>query len=200
MAAAAATVAWRVGAFGKSAASLANSPEVEDRRAAIEALAKSRGSSASQLLSTLASDKDTGTALMAVSALGEQQTAENRDVLNHIISDKSLQPAARSEAASTLGKFKDADPAVLTRVLTAEENPEVRAGAAKGLARLEMPSTIPQLSAALEDPSPEVRRWAITAIHRMIVRRFPYDAAKPPETQQDVIKRIRDYLKQCKVL
>jgi len=47
MAAAAATVAWRLGAFGKSAASLANSPEVEDRRAAIETLAKSRGSSAS---------------------------------------------------------------------------------------------------------------------------------------------------------
>ena len=200
MVAAAAVAAWRVGVFGDSGASLARSAKVEDRRAAVEALAKSGSSSASKLLSTLAGDKDPETAMLAVRALGEQQTEQNRDALSHIITDKKLSTAARSEAASTLGKFKDADPAVLTHTLTAEENPEVRAGAAKGLARLEMPSTIPQLSAALEDPSPEVRRWAITAIHRMIVRRFPYDAAKLPETQQDVIKRIRDYLKQCKVL
>lgn len=193
-------MAWQAGAFGTSASSLARSAKPEDRQAAIEALAKSRSSAASEMLSALAADKDPQTATMAVRALGEQQTDQNRDALNRIIDDKGLRPAVRSEAAYTMGRFKDAASAVLTKTLASEENPEVRAGAAKGLAKLEMPSTIPQLSAALEDPSPEVRRWAITAIHRMIVRRFPYDADKPPETQQEVIKRIRDYLRQCKVL
>jgi plasmid stability protein len=193
-------VVWRAGAFGTSTASLARSDKPEDRQAAIEALAKSRSSTATEALSALAADKNPVTAMMAVRALAEQQTPENQTVLKRIITDKQLKPAIRSEAAYNIGKFKDADPAVLTQTLASDENPDVRAGAAKGLARLEMPSTIPQLSAALEDPSPEVRRWAITAIHRMIVRRFPYDADKPPETQQDTIKRIRDYLKQCKVL
>jgi HEAT repeat protein len=192
--------AWQVGAFGTSASTLARSANPEDRQAAIAALAKTRGQAASKMLTTLAADKDPGTAILAVRALGDQQAPENRDVLNRIIADKGLPKLIRSEAAYTMGTFKDADPAVLTNTLATDADPEVRAGAAKGLAKLEMPSTIPQLSAALEDPSPEVRRWAITAIHRMVVRTFPYDADKPPETQQDIIKRIRDYLRQCKVL
>ena len=192
--------AWQVGAFGTSAATLARSANPEDRQAAIAALARTRSQAASQMLTTLAADKDPATAILAVRALGDQQAPENQDVLKRIIADKGLPKLIRSEAAYTMGTFKDADPAVLTSTLATDADPEVRAGAAKGLAKLEMPSTIPQLSAALEDPSPEVRRWAITAIHRMVVRTFPYDATKPPETQQDVIKRIRDYLKQCKVL
>ncbi len=192
--------AWHAGAFAMSAGMLARSDKPEDRQAAIAALATSGSAAASETLAALAADKDPSTATLAVRALGERQTDLNHDTLKRIIADKSLRPAVRSEAAYTLGSFTKADPAVLTNALAAEEDPEVRAGAAKGLAKLEMPSTIPQLSAALEDPSPEVRRWAITAIHRMIVRRFPYDADKPPEAQQDVIKRIRDYLRQCKVL
>ena len=200
LALAAIVVAWGAGACGTSAATLARSANPEDRQAAIAALAKTRSQAASQMLTTLAADKDPGTAILAVRALGQQQTPENQDILKRIVADKGLPKLIRSEAACTMGKFKDADPAVLTNTLANDADPEVRAGAAKGLARLEKPSTIPQLSAALEDPSPEVRRWAITAIHRMIVRTFPYDADKPPETQQDVIKRIRDYLRQCKVL
>jgi HEAT repeat protein len=192
--------AWHAGIFATSAGNLAGSDKPEDRQAAIATLATAGSSAASETLSALAADKDPATATLAVRALGERQTDQNHDALKRIISDKSLPPAVRSEAAYTMGNFTKADPAVLTKALAAEEDPEVRAGAAKGLAKLEMPSTIPQLSVALEDPSPEVRRWAITAIHRMIVRRFPYDADKPPEDQQDVIKRIRDYLKQCKVL
>lgn len=200
LALAAVVAAWHAGALGPSAGNLARSDRPEDRQAAIAALATAGSADASETLAALAADKDPATATLAVRALGERQTDRNHDALKRIITDKSLPPAVRSEAAYTIGSFTKADPAVLTNALAAEQEPEVRAGAAKGLAKLEMPSTIPQLSAALEDPAPEVRRWAITAIHRMIVRRFPYDAAKPPEAQQDVIKRIRDYLRQCKVL
>jgi uncharacterized protein (UPF0147 family) len=200
MVAAVTLVVWRAGGFGTSAATLARSEDPEDRRAAIEALAKSRSSAASEMLLTLTSDKDPGTAVLAVRALGQQQAAGNQVILKRIIADTSFPKLIRSEAASTMGLLKDADPDVLTKTLASDADSEVRAGAAKGLARLEMPSTIPQLSEALKDPSPEVRRWAIAAIHRMIVRTFPYDADKPPETQQEVIQQIRDYLRQCKVL
>jgi len=193
-------IVWQAGAFGDSTATLARSANVEDRRAAIKQLGKRGGSGASEMLSKLAKDSDPWTARYAVRALGEHQTNTNQDLLTRMVTDKGLSKAARSKAAATLGKFKDADPAVLTRALVDDQDAEVRAGAAKGLARLEMPKTIPQLSKALEDPSPEVRLWAITAIHRMIVRTYPYDARKPPETQQEVIERIRKYLKQCGVL
>ncbi len=194
-------VIWQMGAFGDSTANLADSAKVEDRRAAVEQLGKQDDDDASKLLSKLAKDADPWTARYAVRALGGHQNPTNQKLLTRMVADKGLSKAARSEAAATLGKFKKADPVVLTRTLAdKDEDAEVRAGAAKGLARLEMPKTIPQLSAALEDPSPEVRLWAITAIHRMIVRSYPYDARKPPESQREVIQKIRDYLKKCGVL
>lgn len=194
-------IVWQFGAFGDSTSALARSADPNDRRAAIELLRKRGDSGASDMLSKLANDSDPWTARYAVRALGDHQTGTNQKLLTRMVTDKGLSKAARSEAASTLGKFKDADPVVLTRALVdKDEDAEVRAGAAKGLARLEMPKTIPQLSEALEDPSPEVRLWAITAIHRMIVRTYPYDARKPPETQTEVIKRIREYLEKCGVL
>jgi len=194
-------ILWQMGAFGSSSEGLANSAKVEDRRAAVEQLGKRDDDGASELLSKLAKDTDPWTARYAVRALGGHRSDTNQKLLTRMVTDKALSKATRSEAAATLGKFKKADPVVLTRTLVDEnEDPEVRAGAAKGLARLEMPKTIPQLSAALEDPSPEVRLWAITAIHRMIVRTYPYDARKPPDTQKEVIQRIREYLKKSGVL
>ena len=193
-------IVWQIGVFGDSASALARSADPNERRAAIELLRKRGDSGASDMLSKLANDSDPWTARYAVRALGDHQTGTNQKLLTRMVTDNGLSKAARSEAAATLGKFKDADPEVLTRALAPDQDAEVRAGAAKGLARLEMPKTIPQLSAALEDPSPEVRLWAITAIHRMIVRTYPYDARKPPETQKEVIDRIREYLKKCGVL
>ena len=62
------------------------------------------------------------------------------------------------------------------------------------------PKAIPELVAALEDPDERVRIWAITAIHKMIARRFPYDAKLPPERQRHEIDRIKDYLRRCGAL
>lgn len=200
LAATVSVIIWQFDLFGDSASALANSADPNDRRAAVEQLSKRGDAGASELLSRLSKDSDPWTARYAVRALGEHQTGTNQKLLTRMVADTDLSTAARSEAAATLGKFKNADPEVLTRALIAEEDAEVRAGAAKGLARLEMPKTIPQLSAALEDPSPEVRLWAITAIHRMIVRTYPYDPDKPPGAQQEVIQRIREYLKAAGVL
>lgn len=191
---------WWIASSGEPSDSQMNSTNAQERIAAIAALGKSGSTSASEKLARLASHSDTTTVRYAVRALGENDSEGNRKALTGILTDTKMSAAARSEAASMLGKFKESDAALLTRTLAADESPEVRAGAAKGLARLEMPSTIPQLSAALEDPSPEVRLWAITAIHRMIGRRFPYNATKPPETQKTVIEEIRAYLRRCKVL
>ena len=194
------TLVWQLGIFGDSTDALAASTSREDRQKAIRKLAESGSSDAAEKLTKLASHSDPWTARYAVRAMGDRPSDENRRALTGILANREISAAARSEAAATLGKFKQADPVVLVRSLTADESPEVRAGAAKGLARLEKPSTIPQLSAALEDPSPQVRMWAITAIHKMIVRRYPYDPAKPPQQQQEVIGRIREYLRKCGVL
>jgi len=190
------------GVFGPSVESLASSADPADRQAAVERLSERGTESSARLLSALAADRDPETARLAVRGLGQVQTQANLDALTRILDNNKLSKNARAEAGFTIGKFKAADPKVLTERLSVEREPDpvVRAGVAKGLARMEMPSTIPQLSAALEDPNPEVRRWAISAIHRMVIRTFPYDADKPPQDQQAVIQKIREYLRKVKVL
>jgi len=192
---------WQLGAFDASTDDLAASSDRQDRQKAIDRLAESGSSAVADKLKKLASHSDPWTARYAVRAFGDRRSDDSRRALANILNDRRMPPAARAEAADVIGKFEDADPAVLTRTLTdTDEDPQVRAGAAKGLARLKEPATIPQLSAALEDPSEDVRKWAITAIHKMVTRRYPYDPAKPPQQQEEVIERIRTYLRSCGVL
>jgi len=192
-------ILWLMDSRGGSALSLAESEDREDRIKAADRLADKSGAAASKALSDLTRDKDRWVAIRAVRSLAKSPDRRNRDVLRRIASDRSRRGRVRGEAAAQMGRFKESA-SELTQVLAAEPDPEVRAGAAKGLAILRDQATIPQLVKALEDKDEEVRRWAITGIHKMIVRRFSFNAKAPPGTQQHEIDRLKTYLRRCGVL
>jgi HEAT repeat protein len=188
---------WYVAQGVGAAEDLAGSSDPNDRKQAVERLRGKKSVAARRVLSALSKDTDKWVAIRAVRTLSENRGADSRDLLEKIVQDRSYNPSARGEAAAELGKFKNVDPALLTRALIGDTNAETRAGAAKGLTRLRKPETLVK---ALEDKDARVRIWAITGIHKMIARRFPYDARKPPHTQRQEILRIRQYLKSCNVL
>lgn len=189
-----AAVLWHFVAGLSESQGLAGSADAADRIKAAERLDGKDGEAAQRLLRGLANDRDQTVARRAVRSI------TSRRLLEDIARDTKLGGAARGEAAAALGKFADTDPTILTGLLTADPNAQARAGAAMGLARLRNVKTLPSLSQALEDGDPEVRLWAVTAIHKMILRRFPYDAKLPPAQQREVIQRIRDYLRTCGML
>ncbi len=193
-------VLWLVHGAGGGASDLAKSADPEERHKAVERLRGRSSEAARRTLRLLSRDPDRWVAVRAIRALGEDRSEANRRALTEMVTDRDLSARARGEAAATLGSFKDADPTVLTQALTSDPNAEARAGAAKGLVRMRNPKAIPELVRALEDRDPRVRIWAITAIHKMIARRFPYDAKLPPERQRGEIERIKAYLRRCGVL
>jgi HEAT repeat protein len=191
---------WYLDSRDGSARMLAQSSDPAERKQAVERLRGRKSSAARKTLALLSRDTDKWVAIKAVRTLGEDGSEDSRRTLEQIVRDRNLKAGARGEAAAALGRYKNADPKVLTQALIGDPNGQARAGAAKGLMRMRKPETLPELVQALEDPDAKVRIWAITAIHKMIARRFPYDARKPPQTQQREIQRIRDYLKSCGVL
>jgi hypothetical protein len=193
-------VLWWLDARGGAAIGLAGSSDREDRIEAADRLGGKGSAAATEALKRLARDADKYVAVRAIRSLSQNLSERNRDILADLAQDKTLKGKARGEAAANYGKFKDADPTVLTQILAGDQDPEARAGAAKGLTRMRKPSTIPELVRGLEDRDPRVRLWSITAIHKMIVRRFPYDASQPPQRQQYVIQKIKTYLRSAGVL
>lgn len=175
---------------------LAASGEPDDR---LEAVGEFRGDSsdaARRMLVKLARDANAHVARSAVRAIDEM------DTLSRIAQDREFPASARGVAAARLGRYEGTAPCLLTNMLAKDPAVEVRAGAARGLSRLRKHETIPELVAALEDPSSDVRLWAITAIHSMIVCRFPYDATLPTHHPQnrDALRQLRAYLETCGVL
>ena len=200
LAAAAGAVLWYVDHLDASAVAMARSSDPRKRMRAAERLAGRTGDPAVRTLRRLAGDRDKWVARQAVRALAEAPGRRGLEVLTEIVKDRKLPGDARGEAAANLGRLRGADPAVLTAALAGDADAAARAGAAKGLMRMRDPATMPQLVDALADGDARVRTWAITAIHRMIVRRFGYDARKPPRTQRLQIERIRQYLRRCGAL
>jgi len=193
-------LAWILNDPDAGAVDLATSTDAEDRHKAVERL-RGRGSDAARrTLRLLSRDPDKWVAIRAVRALGQDRSRAGRETLAEIIRDGDLAAPTRGEAAATLGTLPDADSGILTEALVRDPKPEVRAGAAKGLLRMRNPKTLPQLVRALEDRDERVRIWAITAIHKMIARRFPYNAKLPPGRQRNEIRRIQAYLRRCGAL
>ncbi len=191
---------WAWAGRGEPADDLAASDDAERRKAAAAALAEEESDQAVETLVDLARDEDHWVAVKAVRSLGKMRSERRREALRILVADTSVPAGARGEAAEALGKDPEVNPRVLTKTLLDAAEPKVRLGAAKGLARLKRPSTLPELVAALEDPDPDVRVWANNAIHRMIVRHFPFDGRKPPQTQRHQIERIKAYLRSCGML
>jgi hypothetical protein len=179
---------------------LAQSADPDDRLEAVKRIQADDAPAAQKLLERLCRDGDAGVARAAVRAVARPRSERSRDLLRKIAADAEALAEARAEAAAELGRFPQGDPAFLGRLLAADPEPVVRAGAARGLSLLRDPNAMPVLVAGLEDPDHRVRLWSVTAIHNMIIRRFPYDAALPPATQQRQIERIKAYLRSCGVL
>lgn len=199
---------WTVFARGEDVLHLAFSDSVEDRLKAAEELAGQDGVQARQAIRRLCRDSNGQVSLRAVRSLGQRPVAGNRDLLAELARDATLAPRVRGEAAAAYARFPDASPDMLAEMLTNEAEAEVREGAAKGLTRMAERQTSPQgvkaltpsLSLALEDGDARVRRWAIAAIHKMILRRFQYNPELPPQQQRQEIEAVRAYLRERGVL
>ena len=145
----------------------------------------------------LTSHADQQVARAAMDALAVLDADAARQTLGGLLRDEK-DPQKRAAAAEAYGHTPSSDPQVLAAVLTQDEAPEVRAGAARGLARLsspQRPEGLPAFVAALRDEDPKVRAWAVRGIERVSGKRFPYDPARSPESQTEQIRGIKDQLR-----
>ena len=193
-------LAWCVRGHGGYAVRLAKSPDRAERLQAIDLLRRRTDDIARETLWALCSDGDLRVAITAVWALGEGIGPRDGEMLRAILADKGRHGQVRGAAAEQLGKLKAVDPAVLTQALLDDGDPQVRAGAARGLAHLHSLQTMGALLKALSDVDKEVRRRAIEAMNTMMTRRFGYRPELSAEQQPKVMEDIKDYLRQGGVL
>ena len=191
---------WVFHGYGGSATRLAESADREDRLRAIDIARRKTDGASRGVLFRLSSDGDLRVAVTATWALGDLPDTTSAEMLQRILSNKGRHPRVRGEAAAALGKFKKLDPGSLIRALTDERDPQVRAGAARGMLYRRNTKTIPALVGALDDPDERVRRRVIEAIHAMCVMRFPYHPELPAKEQPDAIRKIREFFRRAGVL
>ena len=187
--------AWDRHRCGGDLESAASSDEAARRIAAARELADRDSDAARNLLLRMIDDSNPAVASQAVESLGIHRDPARREVVAQVLAERHRPVQVRAMAAATYGRFDHADPAPLIDVLGSGDDPLVRAGAARGLTRLRDPRSLPALVRTLEDGDQRVRLWAISAIHNMTTRRFPYDAAIAPAQQREVIQRIKDYMR-----
>ncbi len=177
---------------------LAASDDDKDRLRAVLIL-QERESDAPELLGRLAGDPVPHVAMQAVTAMGRHRTVDHRKKLRELI-ETVRDPEVRGAAAAALGHYENTSVSELQALMREGEHPDVRAGAAKGLARKakhDRRSTIPALLTALRDHDPGVRIWAITGIYNVSGHQFPgYDAAKDPREMVHVIQFIENKLRE----
>lgn len=173
---------------------LANSSRVKDRMEAAGRLERESGAAARRLLRRLSADPEPRVALKAVWTLGRRPDEDGLDDLAEIAHDRQIAGEVRGEAAAEYGRQGGADAKLLAEMLRRDDDPEARAGAAKGLSFLADPNAAAAMVAGLSDPDRRVRLWAITGIHKLITPRLPYQAELEPPRQQRQIEAIKDYL------
>jgi len=177
----------------------AGDPTSPDPARRLQAIAQLTGKTDEQSVNTLVrmtSDPKPHVAIAAVKAIGAAPKSSHVP-LQKILAKVDNNPPVRAEVVAALGKCPKANVkiTVLTEALTQDADPQVRAGAARGLARRRDKKALKELVAALEDPDARVRLWAITAIGRTTALRFDYDARVPPKQQQDKLRTIKETLR-----
>ncbi|MBL7221696.1 MAG: HEAT repeat domain-containing protein [Phycisphaerae bacterium] len=173
-----------------------NSPDPARRLQAITRLSGRTDTESVNTLIRLTGDPKPHVAIAAVKAIAAAPKSSHVP-LRKILARPDTSPPVRAETAAALGNCPKADVkiTVLTEILVRDADPQVRAGAARGLARRRDKVALKELAAALEDPDARVRLWAVTAIGRTTALRFDYDARVPPEQQQDKIRIIKETLR-----
>jgi hypothetical protein len=189
---------WCFGGRGENAEELLTATNPHQRIAGLDALSKKTDSESRQKLVEMCSDRDDLMAAMAVWALDQRRDGDRRQTMEDLLADTSKHPKVRAAAAEYLGAEPQADPQKLMSALTGERDAKVRLGAARGLYTMRRLVTIPALVKGLEDPDDTVRYCCITALNRMMMRRFPYDPKVSPQDQAGVIEQIRAYIRQNK--
>jgi len=173
-----------------------NSPDPAMRIQAITRLSGRTDAESVNTLIRLTGDPKPHVAIAAVKAIAAAPKSSHVP-LQKILARPDTSPPVRAEVVAALGKCPKTHVkvTVLTEILVRDTDPQVRAGAARGLARRRDKTAMKELVAALEDPDARVRLWAVTAIGRTTALRFDYDARVPPEQQQDKIRIIKETLR-----
>ncbi|MEX2214811.1 MAG: HEAT repeat domain-containing protein [Phycisphaeraceae bacterium] len=188
---AAVLIVWRMWPSG--AGYSLDSEDPVQRMQALEDLRGQNTQRARSLLRSMTVDPDPRVAVMAIQSMAGNRDRENMSSLVNL-STAAQSPLVRREALAALGEYPEFDAARLVAVVTSERDPDVRAGAAQGLARRADRSTVPTMFRALSDEDAFVRGWAITGIKNVTKVGFMYDSGRPPQEQREVIEEIRKYL------
>jgi len=163
----------------------------------LDHLARSDSDAARNALMDAVAADDQQLARTAVQALAVNRSDQTHAFLLDL-AESDVDPALRGAALGVLGSYEQTDPQLLADHLNGEQA-NVRAGAALGLTAWnsrERFGGMNELVRALRDGDPQVRRWAISAIHRVTVTRFPYDASVEPGKQRRQIRHIERWCRQ----
>jgi HEAT repeat protein len=175
-------------------------PDSSDTNERLRVITKLSGKTDAESVDTLVRltrDPKPHVSILAVKALAAAPKSNYVPLLQILDRTDNTAPV-RAEVVAALGKCPkpNVPVTVLTKVLTSDADAQVRAGAARGLARRRDKTALKDLVAALEDPDPRVRLWAVTAISRTTALRFVYDYRVSPSKQKNKIRVIKETLRQ----
>ncbi|KKM23620.1 hypothetical protein LCGC14_1613390 [marine sediment metagenome] len=190
---------WYWYEHGGQAAKLARSPDVADRLRAIRLLTGKSHSLALTTLDHLADDAELSVAVQATRAIGKAGSDRARVLVGAILR-RARTGRVRGEAAAVLGQFEGTDAKLLAVTLAEDLDAHVRAGAARGLARLHARAGLAALVGALRDKDPMVREVAIVAIQKVIGARFLFSPRASEWVRERQVDAIVKALEKHKML
>jgi hypothetical protein len=126
-------------------------------------------------------------AVRALATLGEKAEPQVRLALGD--SRAPIREAAAAAYPQVAGPKAAPDLARLARL---DADPDVRAVAVTGLGRLVALDEMEALFEALEDPNALVRRRAVSAVERLVGRRYDICASGTPEERHRVVAELRE--------
>jgi HEAT repeat protein len=133
---------------------------------AARALAGIPGPAAAEALIAALADPDEDVRVCAVMGLGERRETTRAAVDGLLALLRRSNAYAGRHVGDALGKIGEPAVPSLVRALE-DENPAIRAQAARALVRVESQLAIPALIKALDDPEPAVEHYAWEALQRM---------------------------------
>jgi HEAT repeat protein len=181
--------------WGGRESRLAGSDDPSDRLAAVELLRDRQAGWAMRLVRRLAADADERVAVQAIRAMGLTTDEEGCALLVGLMNGAES-ARIRGEAAAAAGPHASIADDKLVARLTDDPDPQVRAGAAKGLGHRKTAAAASALLAALGDGDQRVRLQAINAINRFVLWRTDYRAELPASQQRRQIQTIESLLRQ----
>lgn len=178
--------------FGGGVAGMARSGDPAQRLLVIESLRASDAGWSDRLLRELAADADHRAAVQAIRVLADRPGDTNKRLLLTLAEADDVSVCA--EAIASLGGQRGVPIERFTEALRTGASPEIRAGAARALARRNDRAAAGALVDALSDEDQRVRMEAIRAINGLTIWRTDYRAEAPIGTQRKQIAAIRHLL------